>query len=67
MYVVMDIGCLHCKAPSDLVGVFEKEEHAELAKKEAILKLPQMADVHKIEVFHIPEINMINDYYLTKG
>lgn len=61
-YIVVDIGCLECCAPSDIVGVFTSEEHAN-AVAETLKSKARLFGHHVFEVFEMPEPGAINPDY----
>lgn len=63
-WIVVDIGCLHCGRPSDIVGVFES-----MAAAHAIAySLGRRFDwreggQHDYQVFAMPEMNVVHEDY----
>lgn len=60
MFIVMDIGCLHCGEPSGVVGKFHSEEEAHAIAKMLMTKEDSPIQNTKsggryVEVFEIPE------------
>ncbi len=60
MYVVMDIGCIHCEEKSRLVGIFNDEKAAKNAVE--VLRhrgIGLFHGIHEIQIYHTQYINTI--------
>jgi len=60
-YIVMDIGCIECGEPSDIVGVYKSWDEAQAAGDEYANAKPQNSwgraewtGQHYVQVFKIP-------------
>jgi len=63
-YIVVNIGCIECGVSSNIVGVFENKEKAELIAKKCDNKFSwREGGQNSFEVFELPEIDIINSEY----
>ena len=63
-YVVVNIGCIECGVSSNIVGVFENKEKAELIAEKCDNKFSfREGGQNSFEVFELPENDIINSEY----
>jgi len=63
-YIVVDIGCLECGVPSDIVGVFDDKEKANKIVTEFNKIFGKYeGGHHEFEVFEMPKLNVVNAKY----
>jgi hypothetical protein len=64
MWIVMDIGCIECGEPSDLVGTFTTEERASAVCKQLNnSSATRQGGQHDFEVFALGAPNVIDAEY----
>ena len=63
-YVVVNIGCIECGVSSNIVGVFDNKDKAELIANKCDDKFSwREGGQNSFEVFELPEIDVINEEY----
>lgn len=60
MWIVIDIGCLHCGASSEIVGLFSEEQKAIEIATECNQKYNWQGEKHAFMVRPLPEPDVIN-------
>lgn len=64
MYLVMNIGCIECAVPSNIVGLFADQARAEAVAKACGDKHSKRGGGHnEYEVFELPEPECVDDEY----
>lgn len=59
LFVAVDIGCLECGEPSEVLGIFTNKEEAEAICTEAeAYQAEHWHGQHEFQVFEVPEINV---------
>lgn len=65
MWIVVNIGCIECGVPSNIVGVFASKEQAnEIADKFEVKFQWRGRGQNSFEVFPLPETGVIHSEYL---
>ena len=61
MFLVIDIGCIECGEPTNIVGVFKDESTAKTIRERCI----RICDTagHYFDIFPIPEPEKLNKKY----
>lgn len=63
-YILVNIGCIECGVSSNIVGVFDNKEKAELIAKQCDDKYDwREGGQNSYEIFEMPELNIINTEY----
>jgi len=64
-HIVVDIGCLECEVPANIVGVFDDKKMANTIATKFNKTFGRFGEGHhKFEVFEMPKLNFINTKYL---
>ena len=63
-YIVVNIGCIECGVTTNIVGVFDKKEKAELIVAQCEEKYDwREGGENEFEIFEMPEMNVVNSEY----
>jgi hypothetical protein len=63
-YIVVNIGCIECGVSSNIVGVFDNKEKAELITNKCINDYSwREGGQNNFQMFEMPKINTINIEY----
>lgn len=63
-YILVNIGCIECGVPSNIVGIFDNEERAKELEKQCDEKYSwREGGQNSFEIFKEPEVNIINSEY----
>jgi hypothetical protein len=64
MFLVINIGCIECGVSSNIVGLFETEEQANIIAEKCNNKYSwREGGQNNFEVFPLPELGIINSEY----
>lgn len=59
-YVAVDIGCIECGEPSNVIGIFTNKEQAKAICEEYKRRYDEHhSGQHEFEIFEVPKINEI--------
>lgn len=65
LYILVNIGCIECGVDSNIVGVFDDLEKAEVLKDDldASDAVWRQGGQNHYKIFSMPELNVINEEY----
>lgn len=63
MWIVVEIGCIECGVPSNVVGVFPDKNAADSAARALTRSGPYRGGENRYDVFQLPPAGSVNPEY----